>query len=203
MSTTGKSTNAEAAPTRSEHLQGLMLAVTEAKRALDAAQMAFGPEPVADFTLTNPGGSAVKLSDLFGDSPDLLVAHNMGRGCNYCTLWADGFVGYTKHLAARCPFVLCSNDPPAVLSAFMAERGWDFRCVSGIGPDGTNSGFANAMGFMSPAGKPWPGISGFHKDKAGQIARTGSAPFGPGDDFCPVWPMFELLKDGAGGFEPR
>lgn len=193
---------------RSDQLRELNLKVMEAKQALNEAQRAFGPEPVEDFTLTNPDGSAVNLSELFGDSPDLLVAHNMGRGCNYCTLWADGFVGYTNHLAQRCPFVLCSNDPPAKLAAAIAERGWDYRCVSGIGPadangNASNSGFANAMGFMGKDGQPWPGISGFHKDADGHITRTGSAPFGPGDDFCPVWPMFELLNDGVGGFEPE
>lgn len=188
---------------RSEALQPLYQRVAEAKAALDAAQKAFGPEPVSDFTLTNPDGSPVKLSELFSDSDELLVVHNMGRGCNYCTLWADGFVGYTRHLAARCPFVLCSNDPPPKLAAAIAERGWDYRCVSGIGPEGTNSGFADAMGFMSPDGKPWPGISGFHRDSEGKMFRTGSAPFGPGDDFCPAWAMFELLQDGVGGFEPK
>ena len=31
------------------------------------------------------------LMDLFGEKDKLLLIHNMGQGCLYCTLWADGF----------------------------------------------------------------------------------------------------------------
>jgi len=33
------------------------------------------------------------LSSLFADKKLLLVIHNMGQACRYCTLWADGFNG--------------------------------------------------------------------------------------------------------------
>ena len=38
------------------------------------------------------------LLDLFGDRDTLLAIHNMGQGCRYCTLWADGFNGLLPHL---------------------------------------------------------------------------------------------------------
>jgi len=33
------------------------------------------------------------LSSLLADKKLLLVIHNMGQACRYCTLWADGFNG--------------------------------------------------------------------------------------------------------------
>ena len=172
--------------------------VTSAKADLLALIRARGPEAVADHELLAADGSAVRLSSLFGESDDLLVIHNMGRHCSYCTLWADGFTGFADHIERRCAFVLCSDDEPAVLAAFSKERGWNFRCVSGRG-----SAFTGAMGYRSDKGGPLPGVSAFHRSGDGTITRTGHSPFGPGDDYCAVWPLFDLLQEGKGDFVPR
>ncbi len=179
-------------------VQSAYQAVIKAKAELVAALKAGGPQSVEDWSLLNTDGSKVRLSELFGEHDDLLVVHNMGSGCNYCTLWADGFTGYTRHIERRCAFVLCSNDPPERTAEFAAERGWGYRCVSGWG-----SGFAKAMGYADEHGRPQPGVSSFHKNADGSIVRVGHSPFGPGDDFCPVWPFFELLDGGKGDFAPR
>ncbi len=176
----------------------LTKAVIEAKAALREAQAAAEPQPVDDWELRNPDGSSVKLSELFAGKPDLLLVHNMGKSCVYCTHWADGFRGHAGALNDRASFVLCSNDEPAIVGDFAKSRDWNFRCVSGAG-----SGFARAMGYMDDAGNPHPGISAFHKNADGSIVRTGTSPLGPGDDFCPTWAMFDLLKDGVGGWEPK
>ncbi|MEX0876185.1 MAG: hypothetical protein WD114_01890, partial [Phycisphaerales bacterium] len=55
---------------------------------------------------------------------------------------------------------------------------------------------------MDAKGNPHPGGSAFHKTSDGSIVRTGHMPFGPGDDFCAVWPMLDLIKDGKGEWEP-
>jgi len=185
-------------PTTDDDLRAAYDAVRNAKAELLAAIRARGPEPVDDHELRDLDGSPVRLSELFGEGDDLLVVHNMGRGCSYCTLWADGFRGLADHLERRCAFVLCSDDEPAKVAEFKRVRGWTFRCVSGAGSD-----FAAAMGYRGENGKPHPGVSAFHKEPDGSIVRTGHTPFGPGDDFCPVWPLFDLLKDGKGDFEPR
>lgn len=172
--------------------------VRTAKADLLRLVRARGPEPVEDHTLRNPDGTEVRLSDLFGAHDDLLVVHNMGKGCSYCTLWADGLTGFVPHFARRCAFVLCSDDEPAAISAFAKERGWSFRCVSGRG-----AGFTGAMGYRNDKGGPVPGVSAFHRSGDGTITRTGHTPFGPGDDFCALWPLFDLLQEGADGFVPR
>lgn len=153
-------------------------------------------EPVEDYLLRGPDGD-LRLSDLFGEKDDLLVVHNMGRGCAWCTMWADGYNGLLPHLESRASFVVSSPDEPAVQTEFARSRGWRFRMVSL-----QDSPFARDMGFQSAQG--WlPGVSAFHRLPDGSIERVSSTPFGPGDDFCATWPFFDLLEGGPGGWAPR
>lgn len=180
-----------------DRIQEIQIEIMKLKHSL-AEEIANSPdEPVEDWELLDLDGKPVKLSALFGDKRELLVIHNMGKGCSYCSLWGDAMIGIANHLQQRSGFVLCSNDPPAVIKEFRELRGWQYPCVSGNG-----SGFAKAMGYMSDEGSPEPGVSAFHKQDDGAIVRTGHASFGPGDDFCGVWPMFDLLKGGVNGWEP-
>jgi len=47
-----------------------------------------------------------------------------------------------------------------------------------------------------------PGVSVFEKD-ADSIVRVASTMFGPGDDFCAVWHLFDLLPNGANEWQPK
>lgn len=167
------------------------------KARLSEARRSAEPEPVGDYTLKRRDGTDVTLSSLFGEKDDLIVIHNMGRACSYCTLWADGFNGIAEHMADRAGFVVCTPDPPELQAEFSAGRGWRFDMVSS-----SDLPFYADMGFM-PGGKPWPGVSAFHKNEDGTIVRTGKAIFGPGDDFCAVWHLLDLLPGGPNGWEPK
>lgn len=172
--------------------------VAAAKKRLTDALRAAPPQPAKEYSLRYAGsGAAVTLMELFGGFNELLVVHNMGRACPYCTLWADGFASMYKHLSNRCAFVLTTPDDPAVASAFASARGWTFPVISHTGTT-----FAADMGFCSKPGSYEPGVSAFYRDGA-KIVRTGSRRFGPGDDFCALWPMLDLLKNGGGGWEPK
>ena len=153
---------------------------------------------VSDYTLKDPDGKPVKLSSLFGKKDDLIIIHNMGKSCSFCTLWADGFTGFTKHRENRSGFALVSHDRPAVLKTFADSRHWNYKYLSNDGGD-----FTKDMGFQSEKGEPWPGMSTFRKDKNGKIKRVSSAFFGPGDDFCSIWHMFDMLGNGPEGWEPK
>lgn len=153
-------------------------------------------EPVKDYSFRTVDGP-VTLSSLFGDKSDLLVIHNMGAGCTYCTLWADGLNGLIPHLENRAALALFSPDKPDAQARFAAGRGWNFRLIS---EDTTD--FTRDMGFLIEGGH-WPGVSAFHRAEDGSITRTGWSFFGPGDDFCAAWPLFDLLADGANGWEPK
>ncbi|MBX3405626.1 MAG: DUF899 family protein [Phycisphaeraceae bacterium] len=168
------------------------------RRQLVEARKAAAAMPVRDYVLRSVDGAEVRLSGLFGNKPDLILVHNMGRKCPYCTLWADGFVGFARHIGNRAGFALCSADEPEVAREFAASRGWPYRVVSGHG-----SSFAHDMGFEPKPGEPWPGVSTFRRAGDGSITRIGAASFGPGDEFCSIWHMLDLLRDGAAGWEPK
>ena len=156
-------------------------------------------EVVKDYSLTTLEGGKVSLSELFGEKSDLLLVHNMGKGCDFCTLWADGFNGTTGHLENRAAFAFVSNDEPITAKEFSSSRGWMFKVISGAGSD-----FTLDMGFADPKDRsPWPGVSTFKKEDDGTIIRIGKAPFGPGDDYCSVWHLFDLLDGGAGDWAPK
>lgn len=155
-------------------------------------------QEVRDYVFHRAGGGEAKLSELFGDREDLLLVHNMGRECPYCTLWADGFQSMMPHLESRTAFALVSNDDPETAEAFSKSRGWQFTVLSG-----SNNPFTQDMGFASEEWGSMPGVSAFHKERDGRIVRTAYTFFGPGDDFCPAWHFFDLLEGGAKGWEPQ
>jgi predicted dithiol-disulfide oxidoreductase (DUF899 family) len=177
--------------TLQEQIAGLHEKLVEARRRQ-------APEPVSDYELKTPEGRPVMLSALFGDKPELILIHNMGRRCPYCTLWADGFNGVAEHLADRASFVLTSPDSPPTLKEFAASRGWRFRTASISGTT-----FAKDLGYEPEPGKFWPGVSVFRKEPGGRIVRTARDVFGPGDFYCPVWHLFDLLPEGAHGWQPK
>jgi len=147
---------------------------------------------VQDYTLKDREGKDVKLSEMFGDKKNLIVVHNMGKSCSYCTLWADGFSGVSYFIERKTAFALVSPDAPDVQKAFSAERGWKFNMYSGQGSE-----FIKDMGYVTDTGSYWPGASVFHKHGDGKITRVTKTYFGPGDDFCSAWHFFDMLpKNG-------
>jgi len=162
-------------------------------------QAGIEPEPVEEYEFTTMDGR-VRLSALFGPHDELIVIHNMGASCVYCTLWADGFNGVAGHLENRAAFVVSSPDAPAAQREFAKSRGWRFRMVSTQG-----SNFARDMGYFADEGEyagPHPGVSVFRMD-GDRIARVSDTNLGPGDDFCAVWHLFDLLPEGPDGWEPQ
>jgi predicted dithiol-disulfide oxidoreductase (DUF899 family) len=169
--------------------------IADLRRKMREAQAAAEPEEVPDYELRRVGGT-VKLSELFGDSDTLIVVHNMGTSCPNCTLWADGFNGVFEHLRSRAAFVVSSPDPPEQQHAFAASRGWRFPMVSVEG-----STFAKDMGYWH-GNHATPGISVF-KRTGDKIMRVADTSFEPGDDFCTVWHVFDLLPEGVAGWNPK
>ncbi len=167
------------------------------KEERSAARRCRGPEQIEDFAV-GTGEGPRRLSELFGEHDDLLLVHNMGRTCAYCTLWADGFVGLLPHLTRRSAFVLMTPDTPEVQREFAASRGWPFVMVS----DPTRE-VARALGFATEGGVSLPGVSALRRSSDGSLTRSGRAEFGPGDDYCAVWPLFDLLPGGSGEWVPQ
>ena len=184
-----------------QEIQSLTQEVMEKQAKLNELMRSRPAEPVQDFELKGEGGAAVRLSEAFGEHRDLIVIHNMGRGCAYCTLWADGFIGFHPHFLNRAGFVVVSPDAPDVQKEFAESRGWPFRMLSNA-----DSGFTEAMGYvMEKDGKKqwWPGFSTFRKQDDGTIERVAHGYFGPGDAYCGIWHLFAALDGGDGGWGPK
>ena len=182
-------------PGRSEEIQRQMGAL---RKELTQIRASVANKVVGEYQFARPDGSAVSLGALFGPHRELLIVHNMGERCSYCALWADGFIGFSRHIQERCGFVLASPDSPESLQRQIAARGWNYPVVSE-----NDNGFSRAMGFEPEPGKRWPGISSFKRDADGTIYRQSAAHFGPGDEFCSIWHLFDLLHDGPAGWEPK
>jgi predicted dithiol-disulfide oxidoreductase (DUF899 family) len=181
----------DAAARLAEYREQIVAVRERMRETLAAAE----PQEVADYEFLTPDGP-VRLSQLFGEHEHLIVVHNMGTSCPACTMWADGYNGIHHHVSSRAAFVVSSPDPPDVQQKFAAARGWKFPMVSHAG-----STFAADMGFRG--GKGWlPGVSVFQR-RGSKIVRVSEAPFSPGDDFCTVWHLFDLLPGGAGDWWPK
>jgi len=169
--------------------------IFELRQQMRQLQAEITPEVVKDYEFSGAGGP-VSLSALFGNQDSLFVVHNMGVACNYCSLWADGFNGLIDQIESRASFVIASPDSPAVQQKLAARRGWRFKMLS---HEGTT--FAADMGYTSEHGFE-PGVSVFKLD-GDHIVRVSDATFGPGDDFCSIWHLFDMLPKGANGWQPR
>lgn len=170
----------------------------EMKRKLAVLRRQRPKQEVRDYRFKDCSGQDVPLSNLFGDRDELILIHNMGQHCSYCTMWADGFNGLLPHLMSRAAFVVVSPDEPQSQSDFAKSRGWNFPIYSARGTD-----FIEDMGFGERNGELMPGVSTFEKTEDGRIYRTNYTEFGPGDDYCATWHLFDLLTQGVNNWEPK
>lgn len=184
-----------------KEIDALQNEVDAAKQRLVEARKRRPKEPIEDYVFKEFDNREVHLSELFGDKNDLILVHNMGTGCVHCTMWADGFIGLVPHLEDRAAFVVCSPDKPEVQKRFAQKRNWTFHMVSAH-----ESSFIRDMGFWQDSGPypgPWPGVSTFHREADGRIYRIAKTHFSPNDDFCALWPFFDMLEEGTNGWEPK
>ncbi|HYF03305.1 MAG TPA: DUF899 family protein [Patescibacteria group bacterium] len=187
--------------TRGEEIQLLQAEIAERQRRLLELKKA-QPEPMTkEYFFKDWDGADVSLAELFGERDELILIHNMGKRCSYCTLWADGFNGVWQHLNDRAAFVVVSPDGPDVQREFAESRGWEFVMMSDATQEfTTDMGFAYMQDGMSYVG---PGVSTFKRDATGNIKRIAKDEFGPGDNYCSAWYLFDLLEAGAGNWAPR
>ena len=152
-------------------------------------------DPVRNYTFTTAEGETTLL-DLFGDKDKLLVIHNMGQGCRYCTLWGDGFNGFLPHLESALSVVLVSKDAPDVQRQFANARGWRFRLASHGGGDYiSEQTVVEGMDNM-------PGAVVYGRD-GDTITRMNACVFGPGDIFCSMWGLLGLAGMGEADWTPQ
>jgi predicted dithiol-disulfide oxidoreductase (DUF899 family) len=178
-------------------IDALQKEIEQKRQEILAIRAETPPEPIKDYTLKDWNGNDVLLPSLFDEKGELMIIHNMGKRCRYCTLWADGFNGLALPLADRMPFVLVSPDEPAVQKEFAESRGWKFNMLSAHG-----SSFIADLGFEPEPGSYMPGVSALIM-KEGKIYRAAHDYFGPGDYYCSAWHLFDLFPKKDNGWQPK
>ena len=150
---------------------------------------------VPDYGFVDLDGE-VSLRELFAGRDSLLAIHNMGQGCRYCTLWADGLNGFLPHLESAVSVVLLSKDDPHTQRRFANSRGWRFRLAS-------HSGGVYIREQTAQSGSDnMPGVVAYEL-RDGRIFRKNSAVFGPGDQFCSLWNCLGLAGLDESSFTPQ
>ncbi len=150
---------------------------------------------VKDYVFKTHSGET-HLSDLFADHDHLLLIHNMGQGCRYCTLWADGINGVLDHLEDAMAVAMVSKDAPNVQRRMALDRNWKFQMVSHGGGEYMEN--ECSMGEQ----KNYPGAS-IYQLKENKILRRGKTMFGPGDLYSPVWHFLSLAGINSSEWTPQ
>lgn len=150
---------------------------------------------VKDYKFSTLAGD-VALSELFAGRDTLLVIHNMGQGCRYCTLWADGINGILDHLEDAFAVVLASKDQPETQRRMALDRGWKFRMASHSG----GAYMAEQCAFGEHTNMPGAAI---YQRKGEKIVRRGRTAFGPGDLYSPLWHFIALAGMDASQWTPQ
>lgn len=150
---------------------------------------------VPNYAFTTQSGET-SLLQLFGEHNTLLVIHNMGQGCRYCTLWADGFNGFLPHLESVMSVVLVSRDAPGLQRQFANSRGWRFRLASHGGGE-----YIQEQTVQDGAGN-MPGAVVYLRDGE-TIRRKSACVFGPGDLYCSAWNLLGLAGLGEDQWTPQ
>ncbi|MCH7538228.1 MAG: DUF899 family protein [Proteobacteria bacterium] len=169
--------------------------IFELTAKLNELRKASAGDEVRDYEFSTIDG-ATSLLKMFGDKKQLLLIHNMGQGCRYCTLWADGFNGFLQHLESVMSVVLVSKDPPELQRQFANSRDWRFRLASHGGGE-----YISEQTVMDGA-ENMPGAVVYERD-GDKITRKNSCIFGPGDIYCSMWGLLGLAGLGADNWTPQ
>ncbi|WP_105102017.1 DUF899 family protein [Microbulbifer pacificus] len=178
-----------------QEITALQQQIGELKHKLAVLQKKSSGVEVANYTFNTLQGE-VSLLNLFGESDTLLAIHNMGQGCRYCTLWADGFNGLLPHLESAMSVVLLSKDAPDVQRRFSSSRGWRFRLASHGGGD-----YIREQSVVDGEGN-MPGAVVYVREE-NRIFRKNASVFGPGDNYCVMWDLLNMAGSGADSWTPQ
>jgi len=179
-------------PSEIAELEGQIFEMT--KRLAELRVQSPGIE-VRNYSFDTLGGQTT-LGDLFGDHDKLLLIHNMGQGCRYCTLWGDGLNGFIQHIESTMALAMVSKDEPGLQRRFANSRGWRFQLASHGGGE-----YIKEQTVMEGADN-MPGAVVYER-RGELIFRMNSCIFGPGDLYCSIWPLLGMAGIAAQDWTPQ
>lgn len=169
--------------------------IFELTKKLNELRVVNSGDEVENYVFSTLDGD-VTLLDMFGDNDRLLVVHNMGQGCRYCTLWADGFNGFLPHLESVMSVFLVSKDSPDVQRKFANTRNWRFRLASHGGGQ-----YIQEQTVMNGEHNV-PGAVMYEREGS-RVMRKNAVVFGPGDMFCSVWNLLAMAGISDSKWTPQ
>ncbi len=179
----------------SDEIMELEMEIMQKITKLNELRKANRGDAVKNYRFETQAGETDLLS-LFGDKQQLLLIHNMGQACRYCTLWADGFNGLVPHLESVISVVLVSKDDPATQREFANSRGWRFRLAShGGGEYAQEQQLYDGQSNM-------PGAIVYERE-GDTIYRKNACIFGPNDIYCAAWSLLGLAGIGEAEWHPQ
>ena len=178
-----------------DDISGIEKQIFELTKKLNELRKSSPGNEVQNYSFSTQDGDTTLL-DMFGENDRLLLIHNMGQGCRYCTLWADGINGFLPHLESAMSVFLVSKDAPALQRSFANSRDWRFRLASHGG-----GAYANEQTVMKGEGN-MPGAVVYERS-GDTITRKNAAIFGPGDQFCSMWSLLGLAGLDEAGWTPQ
>ena len=179
----------------SNEIRDIELKIRQLMEKLAELQKTNRSGEVTNYSLSTFEGES-NLLKLFGEKDQLLVIHNMGQGCRYCTLWADGFNGFLPHLESTMSVVLVSKDAPKLQRQFANSRGWRFRMASHGGDN-----YILEQSVMEDSNN-MPGAVVYERD-GDKIYRKNDCVFGPGDIYCSMWSLLGLAGMDSTTWTPK
>jgi predicted dithiol-disulfide oxidoreductase (DUF899 family) len=84
--------------------------IFDASKQLETLRKEIPLQPLTKTYVFHTSDGERSLSDLFLGKKNLILIHNMGFGCHWCTAWADGINGVLAHLEAMTSIVLVSKE---------------------------------------------------------------------------------------------
>ena len=150
---------------------------------------------VKNYTFDTIDGN-VTLKDLFAGKDKLLMIHNMGQACRYCTLWADGINPFIPHLETAMSVVLASKDRPQVQRTFANARNWRMRMVS----HGGGEYMHEQVAMQGTTNMPGAVV---YERSGDSIMRKAATAFGPGDLYCSQWQFLGLAGVNVEDWTPQ
>ena len=169
--------------------------IFELTKKLNELRVVNSGDEVENYVFSTLDGD-VTLLDMFGNNDRLLVVHNMGQGCRYCTLWADGFNGFLPHLESVMSVFIVSRDSPDVQRKFANTRNWRFRLASHGGGQ-----YIQEQTVMNGEHNV-PGAVMYERE-GNRVLRKNAVVFGPGDMFCPVWNLLAMAGISDSEWTPQ
>lgn len=181
-----------------KRIQELELELYEKSKELSKLRKENEGIEVKNYTFQTMEGE-VSLKDLFAGKETLFLIHNMGKGCRYCTLWADGLNPFLPHLEDRLAVALVSKDSPEEQRRMANDRGWRFRTASHGGGDYIKE---QTVAYDNSASGNYPGMVCYQL-RGDKIIRKNATPFGPGDEFCSLWNLISLAGHSEEDWTPQ